>query len=41
MAAAILLATDAGRDTDLGQFIFDTADQSIEGIRDFIQENTQ
>ena len=41
VAAAILLATDAGRDTDLGQFIFDTADQSIEGIRDFIQENTQ
>ena len=41
VAAAILLATDAGRDTDLGQFIGDSADQSIESIKDFIQENTQ
>lgn len=40
IAAAILLATDAGQGTDVGQFIGDSVDQTIDGIRDFIQQNT-
>jgi len=40
VAAVILLATDAGQDTDLGQFIGDTVEDSVSGIKDFIQENT-
>ncbi len=41
VAAAILLATDAGTDTDLGQFIKENVNDSIDGIKQFIQENTQ
>ncbi len=40
IAAAILLATDAGQNTDVGKFIGDTFDQTIDGIRQFIQDNT-
>jgi serine/threonine-protein kinase len=41
VAAAILLATDAGSETDLGQFIKDNVNDSIDSIKGFIQENTQ
>ena len=40
MAAVILLATDAGQNTDLGQFIGDTVEDSVNGIKDFIQESS-
>jgi serine/threonine-protein kinase len=41
VAAAILLATDAGSETDLGQFIKDNVNDSIDSIKGFIQDNTQ
>jgi eukaryotic-like serine/threonine-protein kinase len=40
VAAAILLATDAGQNTDLGRFIGDTYDQTIDKITQFINDNT-
>ena len=40
VAAVILLATDAGSNTDAGQFIRDQIDSQIQGLRDFIQQNT-
>jgi len=40
IAAAILLATDAGQNTDFGQLIQDTVDQSVDSIRQFIEDNT-
>ena len=40
IAAVILLATDAGQNTDLGQFIGDTYDQTIDKITQFINDNT-
>ncbi|HKJ35673.1 MAG TPA: protein kinase [Solirubrobacterales bacterium] len=40
VAAVILLVTDAGSNTDVGQFIGDTVDQTINNIEQFIRENT-
>jgi len=39
IAAVILLATDAGQSTDLGQYIGDNFDQSISDFKQFIQDN--
>ncbi len=39
IAAVILLATDAGQNTDLGQYIGDNFDQSIDDFKQFIQDN--
>ncbi len=39
IAAVILLATDAGQNTDLGQYIGDQFDQSVDGFKQFIQDN--
>jgi hypothetical protein len=41
IAAVILLATDAGQNTDLGRFIGATYDQTIDKITQFINDNTQ
>jgi serine/threonine-protein kinase len=41
IAAAILLATDAGQNSTAGQKIGDTVDQSITNIKDFVTGNTQ
>jgi serine/threonine-protein kinase len=41
IAAVILLATNAGQETDIGQFIGDTYDQSIEKINQFIDDQTR
>ncbi len=40
IAAAILLATNAGKDSDAGKFIGDTVDESINGLVDYIEQNT-
>jgi hypothetical protein len=39
IAAAILLATDAGQNTDLGQYLNDNANQAIDGFKQFIEDN--
>jgi hypothetical protein len=39
IAAVILLATDAGQNTDLGQYLGDNFDQSIDDFKQFIQDN--
>ena len=41
IAAVILLATDAGQDSDIGQYISDNVDSSIQGVKDFIADNSQ
>jgi serine/threonine-protein kinase len=41
IAAAILLATNAGQESAVGKAIGDTVDQSVQGIKDFVTENTQ
>jgi hypothetical protein len=41
IAAAVLLLTDAGRETDLGDLIRDTIEDQIQSAEDFINENTQ
>ena len=41
IAGAVLLLTDAGQSTDLGQTIKDNLNEQIQAIEDFIQENTQ
>ncbi len=40
IAAAILLATNAGKDSDAGKFIGNTVDESIDGIVNYIEQNT-
>jgi len=40
IAAAILLATDAGQNTDLGRYISDNVDQQIQNIKDYIDQAT-
>jgi serine/threonine protein kinase len=40
VAAAILLLTDAGTNTDAGQFISDNLDELITNIEDYIRQNT-
>jgi len=39
IAAVILLATDAGQNTDLGRYLSDNANQAIDGFKQFIQDN--
>ncbi len=41
IAAAVLLVTDAGQNTDISQFIEDQIDEQIQSLRDFIEQNTQ
>ena len=41
IAGAVLLLTDAGQSTDIGQTIKDNLNDQIQAIEDFIQENTQ
>jgi serine/threonine protein kinase len=41
IAGAVLLLTDAGQNTDIGNVIKDQLDQQIDSLRDFIQDNTQ
>ena len=41
IAGAVLLLTDAGQDTGIGQTIKDNLNDQIQAIKDFIQENTQ
>jgi eukaryotic-like serine/threonine-protein kinase len=41
IAGAVLLLTDAGQNTDIGQTIKDNLNDQIQAIEDFIQENTQ
>ncbi len=40
IAAVILLATDAGQNTDLGSYLSDNANQLIDGFEQFIRDNT-
>jgi nitrogen fixation-related uncharacterized protein len=40
IAAVILLATDAGQSTDLGQYLHDNVRDSIDSFKQFIQDNT-
>jgi len=41
IAGIVLLVTDAGQSTDIGDFIKDEINQQIDSIRDFIEQNTQ
>jgi len=41
IAAVVLLVTDAGRSTDVGELIRDGVDEQLQSLRDFINENTQ
>jgi len=41
VAGAVLLLTDAGQHTDLGQTIKDNLNDQIQAIKDFIEQNTQ
>jgi eukaryotic-like serine/threonine-protein kinase len=41
IAGAVLLITDAGQSTDVGDFIKDELDDAISSFRDFIEQNTQ
>ena len=41
IAGAVLLLTDAGQNTDIGQTIKDNLNDQIQAIEDFIQQNTQ
>jgi len=40
IAAVILLATDAGQDTDIGQFIGDNVNETIDKIQQFVTDNS-
>ena len=41
IAGAVLLLTDAGQSTELGETIKDNVNDQIQAIEDFINENTQ
>jgi hypothetical protein len=41
IAGAVLLLTDAGQSTDVGELIQDDLDQQIDKLQDFLRENTQ
>ena len=41
IAGAVLLLTDAGQDTGIGQTIKDNLNDQIQAIEDFVRENTQ
>jgi hypothetical protein len=40
IAGAVLLLTDAGRQTDIGELIRDNVEDQIQAAEDFIRENT-
>ena len=40
VAAVILLATDAGSNTDVAEFIRDNVNDQVDAIKQFIEENT-
>ena len=40
VAAVILLATDAGSNTDVGDFLKDEFRPQVDAIRDFLDQNT-
>jgi eukaryotic-like serine/threonine-protein kinase len=41
IAGAVLLLTDAGQNTDVGDLLKQELDQQIDSLRDFIQDNTE
>jgi hypothetical protein len=41
IASVVLLVTDAGQSTDLGELIKDNLRDQVEAVEDFIRENTQ
>jgi serine/threonine protein kinase len=41
IAGAVLLLTDAGQQTDIGQLIKDELEDQVQSLRDFVEENTQ
>jgi hypothetical protein len=41
IVAVVLLVTDAGQNTDIGELLRDTVDDQIQSLEDFIRENTQ
>jgi Na+/H+-dicarboxylate symporter len=41
IAGAVLLLTDAGQNTDVGQTIKDNLKDQVQAIEDFIRNNTQ
>jgi serine/threonine protein kinase len=41
IVAVVLLVTDAGQQTDIGELLRDSVDEQIQALEDFIRENTQ
>jgi hypothetical protein len=41
IAGAVLLLTDAGQDTDLGNLIKNEVNEQVDSLRDLIEDNTQ
>ena len=41
IVAVVLLVTDAGQNTDIGELLRDTVDDQVQSLEDFIRENTQ
>jgi ferric-dicitrate binding protein FerR (iron transport regulator) len=41
IVAVVLLVTDAGQQTDIGELLRDSVDEQIQSLEDFIRENTQ
>jgi hypothetical protein len=40
IAAVILLATDAGQNTDVGKFLSDNVDEQIQNVKDYLDTVT-
>jgi len=41
IAAVVLLVTNAGQNTDIGELLQQEVGQQIDSLRDFIEQNTQ
>ena len=41
IAVVVLVVTDAGQNTDLGEFISDEINDQIDKLRELVQDNTQ
>jgi serine/threonine-protein kinase len=41
VVAVVLLVTDAGQQTDIGELLRDSVDEQIQSLEDFIRDNTQ
>ena len=41
IVAVVLLVTDAGQNTDIGELLKDTVDDQVQSLEDFIRDNTQ